>query len=268
MLELNKVYHGDSSEILKQLDDESIDLVVTSPPYDSLRKYRAEKSDWNETMFKNIANELARTLKPGGVIVWNVNDQTENGGKTCTSFRQCLYFVDQCGLKLTDTMIWYKPNPVPPIPRPRYTDCFEYMFILSKGIPKTFNPIMRKSKSAGKEYTATFKKIGTDDERREATIVAKDEIVDFNVWEIPVGTKQDKFNIDGKDIKHPAIFPYDLPYKHIRTWSNPNDVVLDPFAGSGTTLMAANALNRKFIGIERNEMYYKLINAKLNETLW
>lgn len=130
MVELNTIILGDAEEKLKLIDDESVDLVVTSPPYDNLRKYNGIGDSWNHDKFKAIANELKRVLKRGGVIVWNVNDKTEKGSETGTSFRQALYFMD-IGLNLNDTMIWEKSNPLPQVKQPRYNQVFEYMFVFS-----------------------------------------------------------------------------------------------------------------------------------------
>lgn len=262
MIDTNKVYNGNSELILKEFDDNSIDLVMTSPPYDSARKYLQDKSLWNVEMFQNIADELIRVVKDGGVIVWNVNDQTQNGGESCTSFRQALYFVEK-GMTLNDTMIWLKPNPCPSFMGSRYTQQFEYMFVFSKGTPKTFNPIMRKTKSGGRRYNSTMRNCGGETGTRKLDYFVNDEQIDYNVWSIPVAPNRKYFEVDGEDIKHSAVFPYELPYRHIKSWTNEGDIVLDPFAGSGTTLLAARDLNRQYIGIEMSEKYYKLINVRL-----
>ena len=264
MLNTNLVYNGSSELVLKNIEDNSIDLVVTSPPYDDLRKYLAEKSTWNFHMFQCIADELIRTLKDGGVIVWNVNDKTEGGSETGTSFKQALYFMEH-GLKLNDTMVWQKPNPMPCIwnNKCRYTQSFEFMFVLSKGTPKTFNPIMRKCKSGGKHYKSTMRNGGGENGTRELDYFINSHQVDYNVWNIATARNSKYFEIDGELMIHPAVYPYELPYKHIQTWTNQGDVVLDPFAGSGTTLLAARDLNRKYIGIEMSEKYHKMINIRL-----
>ena len=132
---INQVFRGDSCEILSEIEDNSVDMIITSPPYDKLRNYGNTLNSWNEEKFKCIATHLSRVLKEGGIIVWNVNDAVENGSRTCTSFRQVLFFVEECGLKLNDTMIWQKLNPMPQVKQCRYSDCFEYMFVFSKGKP-------------------------------------------------------------------------------------------------------------------------------------
>ena len=197
------------------------------------------------------------------MIVWNVNDKTEGGSETGTGFKQALYFMER-GLKLNDTMVWTKPNPCPSFDHlPRYTQSFEFMYVFSKGAPKTFNPIMRECKSAGRHYKSTMRNGGGEYGTRELDYTVNSHQVDYNVWNIAVAPNKKYFEVDGELLKHPAVFPYELPYRHIQTWTNQGDVVLDPFAGSGTTLLAARDLNRKYIGIEMSEKYHKMINVRL-----
>ena len=262
-MELNKVYRGDCCNILYDLVENTIDLVVTSPPYDNLRRYDGAGDTWNHEKFKCVADNLYRVLKDGGVLVWNVNDKVENGSKTGTSFRQVLYFME-IGFNLNDTMIWVKKNPMPVVKQPRYTPRFEYMFILSKGKPKTFNPIMIPCKCGGQDYKSTAKNMGGECGRHQLHYKVNKEMVDYNVWEMAVAPNRIVYDVNGKQIKHPAVFPYELPFKHIKTWTNEGDVVLDPFAGSGTTLVAAKDLNRNFIGIELNPDYCEIIKQRLD----
>lgn len=246
--------NGDASDVLAGIERGSVDLVVTSPPYDTLRKYNGVGDTWNHDKFKSVALGLYDVLAPGGVIVWVVNDKTENGGKTGTSFRQALYF-QSIGFKLNDVMIWRKTNPMPQVRQPRYSQCFEYMFILSKGKPKTFNPIMRKTKFGGKKYDSTAKNMDGESGRHELKYIVNSEAVDYNVWDIAVSQNK---------TPHPAVFPIEIPERHIQSWTNPGDVVLDPFMGSGTTGLAALAMGRKFIGIELDESYFELSRDRIN----
>jgi len=267
MIDINKIYCGDAVKILENIDNDSVDLVVTSPPYSNLRNYGNTLIDWNHDKFKEIANELNRVLKPGGVIVWVVGDKTENGSETCIPFKQTLYFRD-IGLNLNDTMIFFKSNPMPQVKQPRYRDCFEYMFVFSKGKPSTFNPIMRKCTESGKHYKSTVRVINTDNDRKDIDYFVSDETVDYNVWRMSVAQNKILYDLGDKKIKHPAVFPYDIPFKHIKTWTNEGDLVLDPFMGSGTTALAAINLKRNYIGIDANEDYCKIadIRIKANET--
>ena len=255
-MELNKVYLGDSEVLLKELPDEYVDLVVTSPPYDNLRKYNGVGDTWNHEKFKKIANELERVLKPGGIIVWNVNDKTEGGSETGTSFRQALYFMDECRLRLNDTMIWLKSNPMPQVKQPRYNQVFEYMFVFSKGAPKTFNPIMVPCKCAGQDYDSTCKNMGGENGRTKKHFKINNEKVDDNVWQFAIAQNKSP---------NPAVYPIELPKRHILSWTNEGDIVLDPFIGSGTTAFAAMELGRNFIGFEMNEEYFNWANEKIEE---
>jgi DNA modification methylase len=134
-LELNIIYNEDCLETMKAIPNDFIDLTVTSPPYDSLRVYNGYSFN-----FPQVAKSLYEITKPGGVLVWIVGDETIKGSETGTSFRQALG-LKEAGFNLHDTMIWRKTNPMPKVKTKRYSDVFEFMFVLSKGQPKTFNPL-------------------------------------------------------------------------------------------------------------------------------
>jgi DNA modification methylase len=236
--------------VLFGFPSECIDLVVTSPPYDDLRTYGGHSWD-----FEGVARELTRVLKPGGVIVWVVADATVNGSETLTSMKQAIHFKDVCGLNVWDTMVYQKS--VCPFPDAnRYYQGWEYMIVLSKGSPKTFQALKdRANRSAGRKVTGTERE-KTGGTRQKACLgnEIKAEGVRFNVWLIEDGSRQGD---------HPAPFPHALASDHIQSWSNPGDVVLDPFAGSGTTLKAAKELNRRFIGIEINPEYVAICKRRI-----
>ena len=264
MLELNKIYNMDCVQGMKLLDDCSVDLTVTSPPYDNLRTYKG--FEWD---FKATAKELYRVTKQGGVIVWVVGDATIKGSETGTSFRQALYFKE-IGFNLHDTMIWLKPNPTPTDPKClRYYNAFEYMFIFSKGKPKTCNYIKEKSKNAGKEFGSAPMKRADGSNRDDRTeklkgVKIKDYKIKSNVWEYAIGSGVSKDKIA---FKHPAIFPEQLAQDHILSWSNEGDVVLDPFMGSGTTAKMALLNNRHFIGFELSQEYCKIAEKRIEPYL-
>lgn len=249
------LHKGDAEIILKSIDENFIDCVVTSPPYDNLRSYLGVGNTWNHEKFCAIANELYRIMKPGGVVVWVVNDKTEKGSETGTSFKQALHFME-IGFNLNDTMIWEKSNPMPQVKQPRYNQVFEYMFVFSKGTPKTFNPIMEPCKCAGQVYDSTCKNMGGENGRTHKTFNVNKEKVKSNIWEIAVAQNK---------TSHTAVYPYQIPYDHIRSWTNEGDIVLDPFMGSGTTGLAALDLKRKFIGIEMCEEYFNLSKERILE---
>jgi DNA modification methylase len=267
MLELNKIYNMDCMEGMKLLDDNSIDLTVTSPPYDNLRTYNGNIEQWSFEKFQAIAKELYRVTKQGGVVVWIVADATIKGSETGSSFKQALFFME-CGFNLHDTMIYQKD--ACPFPETnRYYPSFEYMFILSKGKPKTANLIMDKpNKRFGEKITGTGRNPdGTLKQhtavKNKTNRVVKEFGVRTNVWLYSVGKW--KVTKDEYAYQHPAIFPEQLAEDHIISWSNEGDLVLDPFIGSGTTAKMAKLNNRNYIGFEISKDYCEIAEKRLAE---
>lgn len=255
--------------MLKSIPSKSVDLVVTSPPYDNLRTYGGVADSWNFEKFKAIANELARVLKDGGVIVWNVCDQCVKGSYTCNSYRQVLYFTEKLGLKLNDEIVWHKSNPMTNNRRKRYQAAHELLYVFTKGRLETFNPIMRECKNGGKQYKKTFiSNTGKGYASYKEGLTNK-EAVDYNVWTIPTATSKESTYIskDGRKIHHTAVFPKELAERVIMTWSNEGDTVLDPFLGSGTSGIAAVELGRSFIGCELNEDYFTMASERIQERM-
>lgn len=258
-----KISLGDCLDLMKALPDGSVDITVTSPPYDNLRTYNGNIDQWSFEKFQAIAKEMFRITSDGGVVVWIVSDATINGSETGTSFRQALYFKE-CGFKLHDTMIWAKCGVNFPEVN-RYYPTFEYMFVFSKGKPKTVNLISdRKNLYAGRSIH------GTDRQRDGSTkpnTAAKNHInrkvkefgIRFNVWNMP-GVQSSK-----ERTGHPAQFPEALAHDHIISWSNPGDTVLDPFMGSGTTGVACINTDRKFIGFEIDQEYFALAIKRISK---
>lgn len=257
---LDSILCADNCEALAAMDAESVDLVVTSPPYDDLRTYGGHSWD-----FPRLAGELTRVLKPGGVIVWVVADATMNGSETLTSMRQAIHFKDVCGLNVHDTMIYNKPEMAfPRHGHRKYCGAWEYMFVVTKGAPKAWNPIKdRVNARAGEMQKGTTVRTENGDTKpSHSNGRAIQEIgMRNNVWSYATGFM--KSTADRDAFAHPAIFPESLAKDHIATWSNPGDVVLDPFAGSGTTLKAAKELNRRFVGIEINPEYVEICKRRI-----
>jgi len=256
----NTIICGGCVDIMNDWSNDCIDLTVTSPPYDDLRDYTGYSFD-----FEAIANELFRVTKDGGVVVWVVGDATINGSETGTSFKQALYFKE-IGFNLHDTMIYQKNGFAHPSSN-RYHSVFEYMFVLSKGKPKTFNPIKDKpNRYAGQTNwgkNTARQKDGTLKESRKKII--PEYGMRYNVWKYNTGKGfSAKSNIA---YGHPAIFPEQLAKDHIISWSNPGDIVLDPLAGSGTTCVEAMKLNRQFIGIDISLDYCKIAMKRLGEII-
>ena len=255
-----KLKHGDCLELMKDIPGKSIDLTVTSPPYDNLRTYNGIIDQWCFEKFQAIAVELYRITKDGGVVVWVVADATINGSETGTSFRQALYFKE-CGFNLHDTMIWAKPSfTAVGTLATRYASTFEYMFVFSKGKPKTFNPIKdRKNIHAGKKKHGTIRQKNGD--TLPVSSVGKlyaEYGQRFNVWNMAPEQSNTKRC-------HPAQFPEHLAHDHIISWSNPCDTILDPFMGSGTTGVACVNTGRSFIGMELDEGYFEIAKKRIEE---
>ena len=248
------LWHGDCLELMKNIPDGSVDLTVTSPPYDNLRTYNGNIEQWNFDKFKDIAKELYRVTKLGGVVVWVVGDATVKGSETGTSFKQALYFKD-CGFNLHDTMIWEKTGMLPT--QDRYYNIFEYMFVFSKGKPKAMNFICDHKTTAGGRIQKKDACINKGKQKDGVgTFVRNEYSRRTNIWRITIGKNKETQG-------HPAPFPEQLAKDHIISWSNEGDTVLDCFMGSGTTGVACVNTNRNFIGIELDENYFKIAKERI-----
>lgn len=242
------VHHMDALTLLRALPSDYIDMALTSPPYDNLRTYNGYH--WN---FEAIAQETYRVLKPGGVLVWVVGDATINGSETLTSMRQALHFVDVAGFKMHDTMIWEKFGTEPPHKLIRFAHVWEYMFVFSKDTPKTANiPTFKKTNK--KRKRGRRNPDGTM--RYDVSGVGGAALP--NIWKIAqgIGNSDDYVN-------HPAVFPEALAERHILSWSNPGDIVLDFFMGSGTTAKMARANGRHYIGCDISRKYVDIARKRL-----
>ena len=254
-LELNKIYCGDNVEFMKNnIPDNFIDLTVTSPPYDNLRTYNGFSFN-----FEEVAQELYRITKDGGVVVWVVGDATIDGGETLTSFRQALYFKE-IGFNI-ETMIWEKQTfTATGALKYRYGQVFEYMFVLTKGKIKTFNPIKdRETKGATKKHGTVRQVDGTTRPQSSLGKIYNNKYAQrFNVWRINT-------EVSNNNRFHPAQFPEQIASDHIISWSNEQDIVFDPFCGSGTTCKMAILNNRKYLGIDVSQEYCDIANKRIEE---
>lgn len=253
---INHIWNCDALTLLRALPSDSVDMGITSPPYDGLRNYNGYSFD-----FEPIAREAYRVLKPGGVLVWVVGDSVVDGSETLTSFKQALYFKEQVGFRLHDTMIYKKQGT--PFPDPsRYYQTAEYMFVLSKGSPRVVN-LQKMSLNPESGVSGTRRNAGDSLSRTQYKFRNPLRVMD-NVWSFPRG-----YNHTTKDIEafaHPAMFPEALAERHIVTWSNPGDLVIDFFMGSGTTAKMARNLGRHYIGCDVSADYVTLARTRLNQT--
>ena len=244
---------GDSLELMKGLPENHIDLTVTSPPYDNLRTYNGNIEQWSFEKFQKIAEELYRITKPGGVVVWVVGDATIKGSETGTSFKQALYFKE-VGFNLHDTMIYEKSQACFGS-NLCYLQSFEFMFILSKGKPKTLNLLRDRKNVRCKVESAAKKGLSADGEKSGRVYK---QFAEYgrrkNIW---------RYGVGGGKIEHPAVFPEQLANDHILSWSNPGDIVFDPFLGSGTTAKMAIQNGRHYIGFEIDESYFEIASQRI-----
>lgn len=253
-MELNTIYCENCVNFMKKIQDNFIDLTVTSPPYDELRDYKGYVFDC-----PTIAQELYRITKPGGVVVWVVGDKIKNGNKSLTSFKQALLF-QSLGFNVHDVMIYQKKN-TPFMRSNAYTNCYEYMFIFSKGSPKTFTPLKEKTVRNGFEMLVHNK--GSDGINKKTLKELKKEKVKNNIWSYAVGlggSTNDKIAF-----QHPAIFPEKLAEDHILSWSKIGDIVFDPMCGSGTTCKMAMLNNRNYLGCDISEEYVQIAKNRIQE---
>jgi len=236
---LNTLHNENCITTMQRISDDSIDLVLTSPPYDNLRHY-----DGYTFNFLITSQEITRILKPGGVLVWVVGDETRNGTESGTSFRQALQFMDN-GLNLHDTMIYEKNSSTFPAQKAsnRYTQIFEYMFVFTKGKPTATLICDKPNKWAGhKDYAGKLRNPVPDYSPRT------------NIW---------RYTTSKNSFGHPAPYPLELAKDHIKTWTTPHQTVYDPFMGSGTTAVASIELERNWIGSEISEQYCEIINNRV-----
>jgi len=251
-LPLNEIICGDTVEVMKAMPPNSIDLVVTSPPYDELRNYNGYTFNFN-----GIARGLFRVMKKGGVVVWVVGDKISKGNKSLTSFKQALFFQN-IGFNVHDVMIYRKKN-TPFMRSNAYTNCYEFMLVLSKGSPKVFNPLKTKTIRQGQEMLPFNKK--ADGVNKKILGELKPEKTLTNIWEYAVGyggSTSDKIAF-----QHTAIFPEKLAEDHILSWTKTGDIVFDPMCGSGTTCKMAAINKRHYIGCDISKEYVELTKKRL-----
>lgn len=255
MDKLNRLHVANSVYFMKnEMETESVDLIVTSPPYDDLRIYNGYSFE-----FEKMANEILRIIKKGGVVVWVVGDKIKNGNKSLTSFKQAIYF-QEIGFNIHDVMIYAKKN-TPFMRSNAYTNAYEYMFILSKGKPKTFNPIKEPTVRNGMEMLVSNK--GVDAKNNKVLKELKKEKTRNNIWYYAVGLGGT--TCDREAFGHPAVYPEKLVEDHILSWTNEGDIVFDPMCGSGTTCKMALLNKRHFIGVDISSEYISIAQERIDK---
>jgi site-specific DNA-methyltransferase (adenine-specific) len=260
MIESNIVYNEDCLATMKRMDDNSIDMVVTSPPYGSLRSYNGFSFD-----FENISKELYRVLKPGGVLFWVVGVETVKGSRSLETQKQAIYFVENCGFTFYDHLIYEKSSFSFPI-KNKYYPVWENIYVMSKGKIATFNPITdREVKYTQSRGKATQRQVGGELLDTGRGIIKYNKTSRrFNIWRYSTGYGNS--TRDKEAYEHPAIYPEKLAQDAILSWSNPQDVIYDPFMGSGTTAKSCLLLDRNYIGSEISKKYIDIIEKRLSKT--
>lgn len=259
-----KLYNGDCLEVMDMLIEQGIkvDLTVTSPPYDNLRSYNGNNELWNENVWKGILDRLHKITKEGGVVVWVVGDATIKGSETGTSFKQALY-AKEIGFNLFDTMIYSKPPRGAVGNNKTYWQSFEYMFVLTKGSPKTINLIIDRENKESRNGDNGTKRLDDGSLLKLKRGGYSKYGRRINIWEYNIGKGHS--TTDNEAFKHPAIFPEQLANDHILSWSNENDIIFDPMMGSGTTGKMAVLNNRNFIGIELDKTYFNIAKERIEK---
>jgi DNA modification methylase len=272
-LELNKTHIGDCMELSKQLPDDYIDLVVTSPPYADTVSYGKDINvfspekypDWILPLFE----EANRFLKPTGSFILNINDKIVKGERSIYVMETVVKIVKESGLKLYDRYIWYKKNALPMGGEKRLNDRMEYIFHFVRDTKnfKTNMDVVRVpyAKSSINRYKTPVSQHKVDTDGIKSRAEGKMNVLN------PLGSKPPgvfRFDNAGvlKGVKHPAPFHPDLPAWFIKFLTDREDIVLDPFMGGGTTAEVALNLGRKYIGFEKNKVYIEdLINPKMKK---
>lgn len=253
---LNKIINEDCVEGMKKIPDESIDLVVTSPPYDNLRSYQGYEFDLHKT-----GEQIHRVLKEGGICAMVIQDQTKDFGKSLTSFRTILDWCDSYGFKLFENVIYRKHGTEGAWWKQRFRVDHEYIPIFLKGKkPQYFNkePLKIPSKHGGKTMTGSGNR--KTDGKTTKTVTREINLTKCR------GTVWDYLNAGDKDKlkrEHPAVFPDKIPYDIINCFCPEEGIVLDPFIGSGSTAVQAKLLNRSYIGFDISKEYCKLAEKRL-----
>lgn len=253
----NEIININCIDYMRQQPDESIDFVLTSPPYDTMRLYKRQVT-WNFSVFKRVAKQLARCIKQGSTIVCVVGDETIDHNETGTSFRQALYFKE-CGLNLYDTMIFEKTNPMPGYRPSLYRQCFEYIFVFCKGEMRVFNPLMVKTTTTAPTIYRKENKWSMENGKTTSGAVKR------ATPEMRYHNNIFRYGVGGVRVEHPATFPIQLAKDMIFTYTEEGQTVYDPFAGSGTTNLAAYELGRGCIGTEIVEDYAAMAQHRLKQ---
>ena len=281
--QINQYLCGDCIDILKTLDDNSIDLILTSPPYADQRDYGASNTkiaaDGYVELFRPKAEQLHRVLKEDGSFVLNINDKVVDGYQHLFVFKLVIMLCDEIGFHLVRDYIWHNPATPPNVYSTgkygRTKKSHEYCFWFSKSNKWTFNldPIRSPYKKGMEKFLNGEGKGERSHNTRPSTHSFDCEKVWTNHGGADPGSVISISNTNSNDhfmklckekhIAHPARFPEKLVVFFVLSGSNEGDIVLDPFSGSGTTAVVAAKNNRRWIGIDANPDYCELAKERM-----
>lgn len=262
------ILQGDSAEVLKTLPDNSIDLIVTSPPYADQRKstYGGISPDKYVEWFLPISEQLLRVLKPSGTFVLNIKEKVVEGERS-TYVMELILAMRKQGWLWTEEFIWHKKNSYPGKWPNRFRDAWERLLQFNKS--KKFAMYQEEVMvPMGDWAKSRLKNLSDTDKRRDNSKVGSGFGKNISNWidrEKAYPTNVLHLATECNNKKHSAAFPEELPEWFIKLFTKEGNMVLDPFAGSGTTLFVAERMGRSAIGIEIMEDYYKMIKNQLEE---
>lgn len=264
------IYLGDCLNILQEFQENSVDLIITSPPYADrrIRTYGGIKPENYVEWFLPIAEQLLRVLKPTGTFILNIKEKAENGERH-TYVLELILALRQIGWLWTEEFIWHKKNSYPGKWPNRFRDSWERLLQFNK--TRKFHmyqetvmvPVGDWSKNRLKNLSETDKvrdnaRNGSGFGKNVSNWLSRDKVYPTNV--LHLATECNNKN-------HSAAFPEALPEWFINLFSKEGDSVLDPFMGSGTTVMVAERMRRKGIGIEILPEYFELAESSLKKDL-
>ncbi len=265
---VNTILPGDAAEALKQLPDASVDLIVTSPPYADQRAatYGGVKADDYVEWFLPISAELHRVLKPEGSFVLNIKERVVNGERH-TYVLELIIALRQQGWLWTEEYIWHKRNCYPGKWPNRFRDAWERCLHFTK--QKQFAMYQQEVMvPMGDWKDSRLKKLSETDQRRDNSRVLSGFGKNISNWigrEMAYPTNVIHLATECGNRSHSAAFPVELPSWFIKLFTQPGDIVLDPFMGSGTSAIAAQSLDRRFVGVELNSEYIAIAEKRIAE---
>ena len=260
------IFCGDSAEVLKTLPDNTIDLIITSPPYADQRKstYGGVTTDQYVEWFLPISEQLLRVLKPTGTFILNIKEKVVNGERS-TYVMELILAMRKQGWLWTEEFIWHKKNSYPGKWPNRFRDAWERLLQFNKS--KKFAMYQEEVMVPMGDWAKTrLKKLSETDKRRDTSKVGSGFGKNISNWvdrDKAYPTNVLHLATECNNKKHSAVFPEELPQWFMKLFTQEGDTVLDPFAGSGTTLFVAERMGRNAIGIEIMQEYYQMIKEQI-----